>query len=157
MILNLVSLNFALFCVQLVSSYEGKEIDSCIKMKNITIVPNIRIQGDDAIQLHEPYLDQLCLLIKSLLRDECTDVWMYSRFEKRSIRMSESNFQHFLETELAMSNFIDENEFLEFTSKLPKATRLVEQTLVYIYFYSYQIHPKPLGLGLQKLKMISGV
>ena len=157
MILDLVLLIFILFYAPVsISSSKGKEIDSCIKIKNITVFSNIRIKAvnDDTQQQYrnEPQLDQFSLSIKSLLRLRCTLVWVYSPKQKRSIRMSESNWQRFLDTELAMSNFVDENEFLEFTSKIPEVNGMVDQTFLYVYFHTYHL---PMGEEHHKLKIIS--
>ena len=54
---------------------ERNEIDSCIKTKNITIIPNIAIQT-----IHpesQPQLKQLGVLIKALLH-RSMDVFSYS-------------------------------------------------------------------------------
>ena len=150
-VIRILVLNFVWFCVSLsISAQERNTITSCIKIKNITVAPDIDIHtGGLEWQLE---LEQLGILIKALLRDSCTEVWMYSRIHKRSIRMMESNFKHFLDTEIAVSKFIDENEFVKFATKLPEVNTTSEQTILYRYSYS-----RFAGTPIKKSLLISKV
>ena len=138
-VIKILVLNFALVCfAPKISAHQRGNTMNCIKFKKVTIVTNI--PKTVVYHFKSPKLKQQGVLIKLLLRDSCTEVWMYSRNHKYSIRMMESNVQHFLDTENAFYNFMDENEFIEFASKLPEVKKPFEQTLLYMYWYSAGSH-----------------
>ena len=119
-----------------------------MKIKNISIVPNILIHSrvPDSFQ---PLMYEFRLLINSLLRDPCTEVWVYSRIRKRFLQMIGSNAQNFFDTEIAAYDFLEDYEFLEFSLKLPEVNGITEQTLLYIYAY-YEI-----GFSVRQTPLIS--
>ena len=124
------------FAVVYASLFVTISSTSSLKMRNITIVPDVYFDHLEALTQDRVY-DRFNVLINSLLRDKCMTVWIYSPLKKRSIQMTESNLIDFLNAEMAVYSGMDENEFLEFSSKLPTNNNNTEQTLIYVQNYFY--------------------
>ena len=108
---------------------ENERNDFCLKKKNVTFILDIVLHYGDTSSLDTLFSP----LMKVLLRDSCTQVWMYSHFKKRLIQLEEEN----LIARLSMEEFtkiFDVNEFMEVTlANSPEGSGTKEQNIIYVY------------------------